>query len=306
MQPEVLGAALEQAQEGIVILDAQLKVQFMNHAVRRLWRVSDEQADANPQFEELVSDSTRPARYGVPADELEAFIAHRISLVRKGDPTPQDIKTSDGRYIRSQCTKLPDGGRLLTYFDISDLVNNAETLHRLATTDPLTAVHNRRHFLRLAETEWNRFNRYQRPLSALMLDVDWFKLINDRFGHATGDAALQSVARACIVDQRRTDIVGRIGGDELAVLLPETDEVQAVAVAERISNKIKSEEVVTERGSLKLTVSIGIAEASIRMSGAAALLDSADQALYMAKLAGRNCVARFSQPDFAGKGIAAE
>ena len=306
MQPEVLGAALEQAQEGIVILDAQLKVQFMNHAVRRLWRVSDEQADANPQFEELVSDSTRPARYGVPADELEAFIAHRISLVRKGDPTPQDIKTSDGRYIRSQCTKLPDGGRLLTYFDISDLVNNAETLHRLATTDPLTAIHNRRHFLRLAETEWNRFNRYQRPLSALMLDVDWFKLINDRFGHATGDAALQSVARACIVDQRRTDIVGRIGGDELAVLLPETDEVQAVAVAERISNKIKSEEVVTERGSLKLTVSIGIAEASIRMSGAAALLDSADQALYMAKLAGRNCVARFSQPDFAGKGIAAE
>ena len=96
------------------------------------------------------------------------------------------------------------------------------------------------------------------------------------------------------------------GGDELAVLLPETDEVQAVAVAERISNKIKSEEVVTERGSLKLTVSIGIAEASIRMSGAAALLDSADQALYMAKLAGRNCVARFSQPDCAGKGIAAE
>ena len=306
IRPEVLGAALEQAQEGIVILDANLRVQFMNGAVRRLWRVSDEIADSNPQFEELVSDSKRPARYGVPADQLEAFIAHRISLVRKGDQTPQDIRTSDGRYIRSQCTKLPDGGRLLTYFDITDLVNNAETLHRLATVDPLTAVHNRRHFLQLAETEWNRFSRYQRPLSALMLDVDWFKLINDRFGHATGDAALQTVAGACTIDQRRTDIVGRIGGDELAVLLPETDEVQAIAVAERISNKIKSEAVVTERGSLRITVSIGVAEASLSMSGAAALLDSADQALYMAKLAGRNCVAQFKRRDRADKGIAAE
>jgi diguanylate cyclase (GGDEF)-like protein len=306
IQPEVLGAALEQAQEGIVILDANLRVQFMNGAVRRLWRVSDEQADSNPRFEELVSDSKRPARYGVPADQLAAFIAHRISLVRKGDQTPQDIRTSDGRYIRSQCTKLPDGGRLLTYFDITDLVNNAETLHRLATVDPLTAVHNRRHFLQLAETEWNRFSRYQRPLSALMLDVDWFKLINDRFGHATGDAALQSVARACTIDQRRTDIVGRIGGDELAIVMPETDEVQAIAVAERISNKIKSEAIVTERGSLKITVSIGVAEASLSMSGAAALLDSADQALYMAKLAGRNCVAQFRRFDSADKGIAAE
>jgi diguanylate cyclase (GGDEF)-like protein len=79
-----------------------------------------------------------------------------------------------------------------------------------------------------------------------MLDVDWFKLINDRLGHATGDAALQSVARACTIDQRRTDIVGRIGGDELAVLMPETDEVQAVAVAERISNKLAGRNCVSK------------------------------------------------------------
>lgn len=120
VQPEVLRAALEQALEGIVILDANLKVRFMNRAVRQLWRVSDEQADSKPQYEELVSDSRRTGTYGVPADELEAFIAHRIASVRKGDQTPQDIKTSDGRYIRSQCTKLPGGGRLLTYFDITD------------------------------------------------------------------------------------------------------------------------------------------------------------------------------------------
>jgi diguanylate cyclase (GGDEF)-like protein len=195
---------------------------------------------------------------------------------------------------------------LLTYFDITDLITNAESLHRLATTDALTAVHNRRQFLQLAEAEWNRFSRYQRPLSALVLDLDWFKLINDRFGHAAGDAALQSAARACRSDQRRTDIVGRMGGDEFAILLPETDEVQAIAVAERISNKIKSEPIVTDRGPLKLTLSIGVAEATLSMSGAAALLDSADQALYMAKLAGRNCVAQFRRSSLADKEIAAE
>jgi diguanylate cyclase (GGDEF)-like protein len=306
VKSQVLSAALEQAQEGIVILDASFKVQFMNTAVRRLWGVSDELADSNPQSEDLVRDSNRPARYGVPPDELEAFIAHRISLIRKGDQAPQDIKTSDGRYIRSQCTKLPDGGRLLTYFDITDLTTSAESLHRLATTDALTAIYNRRHFLQLAEAEWNRFSRYQRPLSALMLDVDWFNLINDRLGHAAGDAALQTVARACMSDQRSTDIVGRMGGDEFAILLPETDEGQAIAVAERISNKIKSEPVATDRGPLKLTLSIGVAEAARSMSGAAALLDSADQALYMAKLAGRNRVAQFRQRGLADRGVAAE
>lgn len=139
-----------------------------------------------------------------------------------------------------------------------------------------------------------------------MLDVDWFKLINDRFGHAIGDVALQRVAKACMIDQRRTDVVGRIGGDELAILLPETDELQAIAVAERISSKVKSATVATDRGPLKITVSIRVAEASLSMSGAAALLNSADQALYMAKLAGRNCVAQFSRPDGANKGLAAE
>jgi diguanylate cyclase (GGDEF)-like protein len=207
--------------------------------------------------------------------------------------------------LMSRDPKLPDGGRLLTYFDITDLVTNAETLHRLATTDALTAVHNRRQFLQLAEAEWNRFSRYQRPLSALMLDLDWFKLINDRFGHAAGDAALQTVARACTIDQRRTDIVGRMGGDEFAILLPETDEVQAVALAERILNKIKSEPVATDRDALNLTVSIGVAEAALSMSGATALLDAADQALYMAK-AGRNRVAQFRQRGLADRGVAAE
>jgi diguanylate cyclase (GGDEF)-like protein len=139
-----------------------------------------------------------------------------------------------------------------------------------------------------------------------MLDVDWFKPINDRLGHAAGDAALQTVARACMSDQRSTDIVGRMGGDEFAILLPETDEMQAVAVAERISNKIKLEPVVTDRGPLKLTLSIGVAEAARSMSGAAALLDSADQALYMAKMAGRNCVAQFRRSSPANKEVAAE
>lgn len=112
---------------------------------------------------------------------------------------------------------------MLTYCDISDLVRSAEQLEKLATIDSMTGLFNRRHFLALAAAEWSRFLRYQRPLSMLAIDVDHFKSVNDRYGHAVGDEAIASVAATCQQCKRASDIVGRIGGEEFAVLLPETD-----------------------------------------------------------------------------------
>ena len=86
---------------------------------------------------------------------------------------------------------------MLTYCDISDLIRSAEQLERFATTDSMTGLHNRRHFLALAEAEWGRFQRYHRPLSMLMVDIDHFKSVNDRYGHAVGDEAIVAVANAC-------------------------------------------------------------------------------------------------------------
>src|SRR6202012_5946327 len=97
---------------------------------------------------------------------------------------------------------------------------------------------NRRHFMTLAEAEWGRFQRYQRPLSMLMLDIDHFKSVNDRYGHAVGDEAIIAVVTACQNGKRNSDIAGRLGGEEFAILLPETDAAQATVVAERIRESV--------------------------------------------------------------------
>jgi diguanylate cyclase (GGDEF)-like protein len=292
---EILRVALDNVDQGIILLDPQLNAQFMNRSVRRLWKVSDEQADSKPPYAILVGDARQSGTYGVPPEELEAYIARRIAFVRSGDSAPHDLRTSDGRHIRSQCTVLPTGGRMLTYTDITDLISNSEQLEQLATIDSMTAMFNRRHFLAIADTEWSRFQRYNRPLTLLMVDVDHFKSVNDRFGHATGDHALSCVAHACRAGKRETDLVGRIGGDEFAVLLPETDLEQASIVAERIRNRVATQLMKAPTSEFKLTVSIGAAVATLSMSGTGALMNAADQALYRAKAEGRDRVVPYRE-----------
>jgi diguanylate cyclase (GGDEF)-like protein len=167
------------------------------------------------------------------------------------------------------------------------------TARELATTDALTGLTNRRHFLALADKEWSRFQRYQRPLSMLMVDVDHFKSINDRFGHGTGDQALKLVAGSCSTNQRETDIIARIGGDEFALLLPETDAAQARTVAARIQSNLALQPIIADGEPVLLTVSIGLAAATLSMSGTDALMKAADQAPYESKAQGRNRVVLF-------------
>ena len=255
--------------------------------------------DRKPHYIELVSDTKRTRTYGVPLEELGEFISNRFAMVKAGDPTPVDIPHSDGRIIRSQCAVLPGGGRMLTYTDITDLVRRAAQFEELAAIDGLTGVCNRRRFNTLAQAEWSRFQRYHRPLSVLEVDVDYFKQINDRYGHDAGDRALAHVAMLCRRDRRETDIVSRIGGDEFILLLPETDLAQARTVAERLRDTISKSKLPRSEGSeqlITLKVSIGIAEAKLSMSGIEALLKWADHALYRAKAAGRNRVATAGPP----------
>lgn len=303
---EVMNTALNSTQEGIILLDADLNAEFMNQAVRQLWDVPNEVADSTPHYTQLVSDARRSGVYGVRPENLEQLIAKRIALVRAGDPTPHDLKTSDGRHIRTRCAVLPNGGRMLTYWDVTDLVRHAKQLELLATFDSMTGLYNRRHFLSLANAEWNRFQRYHRPLTMLILDIDHFKLVNDRYGHATGDEALIWVAKVCSESRRTPDIIGRVGGEEFGLLLPETDETQAAALAERIRSRISGRLFSHAKGDFTVTVSIGLASATLSMSGVTALMDSADQALYSAKSNGRNKVVLFKPPCEAEEKLAAE
>jgi diguanylate cyclase (GGDEF)-like protein len=163
-------------------------------------------------------------------------------------------------------------------------------LHEIATTDFLTGIANRRQFLARAELEIERARRYGHKLSLLMIDIDHFKAINDGFGHPTGDLAIVAVGRHCATACRRSDLAGRLGGEEFAVLLPSTGMAEAQVVAERLRAGAQALQVAHEGRPVPLRLSIGIACLEAGDGGPDTLLARADQALYAAKNAGRDCV----------------
>ena len=183
---------------------------------------------------------------------------------------------------------------------------NRVDLQTLATEDALTSVCNRRHFDTVLAAEWARFQRYGRPLSLLLVDVDNFKAVNDRFGHAAGDVVLQRIAQHCRAARRESDLVARVGGEEFAILLPETDESSAAELANRLRSQIAATLHNLMGEETQVTVSIGVAGATLSMATHEVLLKRADDALYTAKRAGRNRVARAPKQLDASHGLAAE
>ncbi len=160
-------------------------------------------------------------------------------------------------------------------------------LHELASTDVLTGLQSRRHFFETAEREFYLARRHGRALSAMMIDIDHFKVVNDSYGHATGDAALEMLAGACRDSLRATDLMGRYGGDELVALLPENDVDDALAAAGRIRAAIDGSVLDVDGHQMRITISVGVATAE-GAADLAQLLRRADRALYEAKQAGRN------------------
>jgi diguanylate cyclase (GGDEF)-like protein len=177
-------------------------------------------------------------------------------------------------------------------------LRKSEELYRqLAITDPLTGIYNRRHFFQLAISELQRSQRYSRPLAVIMMDVDYFKRINDCYGHAVGDQVLQELATLIRRDLRVIDIFARYGGEEFIVLLPETDLRSVSATAERLRGKIAGAPLSIEQCQIKITISLGATSFSPtkglhsgKLETIDALIDLADKALYEAKEAGRNRV----------------
>lgn len=179
-------------------------------------------------------------------------------------------------------------------------VQRAIDLETLAAIDFLTGVYNRRHFQALAQAELARCQRYMRPLSVLMIDIDHFKAVNDRLGHAAGDRVLQNVCSTCLSEKRDSDVIARVGGEEFAIMLPETTETAAAQFAERLSRQVGMAKPTIFGEQVRVTISIGVASVSAATSGIDALLQEADRALYEAKRLGRNrvVVARRHDPPY--------
>jgi two-component system, cell cycle response regulator len=172
-----------------------------------------------------------------------------------------------------------------------ELIESNRRLELLSITDGLTKLNNHRHFQEELVRAFEESQRYERPLSLAMIDIDFFKKVNDTYGHAVGDEVLKAVASLYMESVRSSDLVARYGGEEFAVMMPETELEDGITFAEKIRALVESSSIETQAGPLKITVSIGVASVPLsRVNNSKELIVAADRALYRAKKNGRNQV----------------
>jgi diguanylate cyclase (GGDEF)-like protein len=163
-------------------------------------------------------------------------------------------------------------------------------LRELASTDPLTGAANRRHFMELANKEFDRILRHNQRMALAVMDIDHFKKVNDTYGHPVGDEVLQVLVQLCHTTLRSSDLIGRLGGEEFGILLVETDMEDACLVADRLCHKLSQLRLTAKDGELAFTVSIGVTDVRQEDESLEAIMKRADEALYQAKNSGRNRV----------------
>ncbi len=231
-------------------------------------------------------DVLLPVRPDVP---LRACLC--VPVVFRGDTTGLIALYNSGERVFT-----PEDARVAELFasQVAIALDNSrrvEQMERQAVTDQLTGLYNRRAFADLAGKEVGRARRYRRPLALILFDIDHFKTVNDSHGHLIGDHVLRVLTELVTRTTRSTDIVCRYGGEEFIVLMPEAGRDEALAMAERLREEISRLTVVTDAGTLSLTVSLGVAELDTAgdedLDG---LINRADRAMYRAKAAGRNAV----------------
>lgn len=207
-------------------------------------------------------------------------------LVRLSDRNQLELHNANRRLAEQaeELTRLNDA----LHAEMGRRAELAEELQRQATVDDLTGAATRRHFFVVAETAMEQALRHREPLSVVLIDLDRFKQINDHYGHAGGDEVLRAFGELCREVLRRIDIVGRLGGEEFAVVLPRTDLAAAGGAAERLLERVNATEVEVEgRGRLTFGFSAGVAELQAGETTIEPVLARADAALYAAKAAGR-------------------
>ena len=228
-----------------------------------------------PAWSSLAGDTQTHSYLGCPI-KIKGKVAGFLSL--------ENIKP--GFFNREHVDKLQ------SFVDLAaTAIENAhlqQETQKLAISDELTALFNRRGLMDLGRREIDRARRFNHSLSAAIMDLDNFKSINDTYGHIAGDQMLNQVADCCRSGFREIDIIARYGGDEIVVLLIENNLDQAYQIANRFRESIASRVFKTDAGNLSTTISIGVAELSKDMDNLTELIDTADRALYMAKEAGRN------------------
>ena len=287
---DVVTAALNEVRYGVVLLDRTLNALFINRAFHEMWALPLPRPGTTYTFRDLMEHGQQTAAYQVSPEEMRRYVDKRIVLVEARTQQPMQLPLSDGRTLSFECIALPDGGRMLTYTDVTEHVHAIEQLRELATVDDLTKLLNRRQFLASLDAEYRRSVLSNANLSVLMIDADNFKQINDRHGHAAGDTVLRALAERCCSVLRKSDVVGRVGGEEFAATLAETDLQAGFETAERLRRVVERHPVELAGNPIPVTVSLGVAAREGKVVHPQELLKLADRALYEAKATGRNKV----------------
>ncbi|MFG1480845.1 GGDEF domain-containing protein [Xanthobacter sp. V4C-4] len=245
---------------------------------------------------------------GFPDDAVRAQVIadwhERIERVR-ADPhavekVEWEVLCRDGqtRIIQFRFRFIGDT-YIVVYWDVSERRRLEEELRHLAVTDELTGLCNRRRFFEEADRAFRIAVATSSDLAVLMLDLDHFKSINDNFGHAAGDAVLREVAERCRTALRARDVVARMGGEEFAVLLPNTDSAGALLVAQNLLSAISARQVSAGGTDLDVRASVGVASMLNGDRSIEAIIERSDRALYAAKGSGRNRVVMLPEPPWA-------
>lgn len=267
--------------------------------------------DVNPAFCELVQLQPedligQPFSRYIMAEyraQMEASFFQQLSRGRLDSDTSSYVTLWNGemRYLHAvhRLVDVPGGPLIFSMFldrtseqrAAEEIERSASEMERLALTDPLTGLGNRRFFMDRLEAELIRSRRSRSPLTLLVADIDYFKSVNDRFGHQTGDQALEYFARLMRESMRASDIPARFGGEEFCLILPDTPLSGARIFAERLRTKLAHQHLMALDGTrFQMTCSIGLAEATLPNETPASLFEKSDKNVYKAKQAGRNCV----------------
>ncbi|NOI67128.1 GGDEF domain-containing protein [Vibrio sp. 99-8-1] len=212
-----------------------------------------------------------------------------LRLVNLNSAILERIAGREANITETRNDELTDMTKSFIYYE-KEVIKREAALNEVAMKDSLTGLSNRRHFMEVMKSEVARCTRYQNNLSLLMLDIDFFKKINDTYGHFSGDVVLKQIAVLLTKELREVDTVARLGGEEFAVLLPETDRQESLLLAERIRCAVDEYSFEDEGNSIHCTVSIGVSVCSRGNNCFGDLLKEADRALYQAKEQGRNQV----------------
>jgi diguanylate cyclase (GGDEF)-like protein/PAS domain S-box-containing protein len=281
-------ATLESTADAILVVDRDGHMVGFNQRFKEMWQMPEEILESG-------DDERAVAFAGAQLQEPESFLRRVERLYQHSQAESRDVlHFKDGRVVErySRPQRGVDGeihGRVWSFRDVTERERIQARLRHLADHDPLTGLFNRRRFEEELADRLAHAARYGEGGAVLLLDIDNFKSVNDSLGHPTGDAVIRGVAELMQEQMRETDVLARLGGDELAVLLPHADEQRARLVAEKLVDTVRSHRSTFVGERLRVTISVGVAVISKPGAQTAEeLMVEADQAVYEAKGAGRD------------------